>query len=71
MKDFEMTEEELKEIMDASAPVPLIAINLGMPSSPQENANMAWERLGEKLGFKHMTVSPNGKGKRCFSAEPI
>jgi len=41
------------------------------PSSPQERANRAWQRLGEKYGFDHMTVRPiQGKGKRFFSAVP-
>ena len=71
MKDFEMSQEQLEEILDACKPVPLIAINCGMPSSPQENANAAWARLGKTLGFKHMTVKPSGKGNRFFSAEPI
>lgn len=71
MADFEMTHDQLDEIMDACKPVPLIALNCGTPSSPQENANRAWERLGKELGFDHMTVKPNGKGDRFFTAESI
>ena len=70
MKDFEMTQEQLDKIIEACSAVPLIAINCGMPASPQEDANSAWERLGKEMGFKHMTVRPNGKGDRFFSAEP-
>ena len=41
------------------------------PSSPQENANNAWARLGEELGFDSMTVRPiQGKGQRFFTAVP-
>lgn len=71
MKDYEMTQGQLDVLIDAMKAVPLIAINCGMPSSQQENANRAWERLGNEMGFKHMTVRPNGKGDRFFSAEPI
>jgi hypothetical protein len=49
--------------------VPLHTIECGTPRSQQENANEAWRRLGEKLGFDYMTVRPNGKGDRFFSAE--
>ena len=69
MSDFEMTKEQLDEIMDACKPVPMIMLQCGTPRSPQENSNAAWKRLGAKMGFKHMTVRPNGKGDRCFSAE--
>ena len=37
----------------------------------RERANRAWQRLGEKYGFDHMTVRPiQGKGTRFFSAVP-
>jgi predicted TIM-barrel fold metal-dependent hydrolase len=68
-KDFEMTQEQLDGIMDACKPVRMIALQCGTPRSPQENANAAWERLGKELGFKHMTVKPNNKGDRYFTAE--
>jgi hypothetical protein len=71
MKDYEMTQEHLDVLMDSMKAVPLIAINCGMPRSQQENANAAWQRLGDEMGFKHMTVRPNGKGDRFFSAEPV
>jgi len=69
-KEFEMTDQDLEELMDASKPVPLIALNCGMPDSPQENANRAWKRLGEKMKFDHMTVQHvEGKGNKAFTAE--
>ena len=70
-KDFEMTHEQLGKIMDACKPVPMIMLQCGTPSSPQENANRAWATLGEELGFIPMTVKPNGKGDRFFSAESV
>jgi hypothetical protein len=68
-RDFEMTQEDLAEILEACKPVPAIALQCGPIFSRQENANRAWQRLGEKMGFDHMTVRPNGKGDRFFSAE--
>lgn len=69
-RDYEMTDDDLKELLEACKPVPAIALQCGPISSPQENANRAWERLGQKMGFNHMTVRPNGRGDRHFSAEP-
>lgn len=71
MADFEMTEADLAELLNAMKPVPLIAINCGMPRSRQENANEAWARLGVKMGFDPMTVRPNGRGDRFFSAAAL
>ena len=68
--EYEMTQEDLNEILKACRSVPLIALQCGMPRSPQENANEAWNLLGAKMGFNHMTVKPSGKGDRFFLAEP-
>jgi hypothetical protein len=69
--NYEMTEADLQEILDACKPVPAMMIGGTLPSSPQENANNAWRRLGGKMGFDHMTVQPiGGKGNRFFSAVP-
>ncbi len=67
--EYEMTMEEYNELIKASQPVPAIALNCGTPSSPQENANNAWKKLGDKLGFDHMTVEPSMQGGRFFRAE--
>lgn len=69
---FVMTDDDLEELMDACKPVPLIMLQCGMPSSPQENANDAWARLGEKLKFDSSTVQPvAGKGTKFFTAEGV
>jgi predicted TIM-barrel fold metal-dependent hydrolase len=69
-KEFEMTEEDLNALLEACKPVPYMVIGGYVPRSPQENANDAWERLGKKMGFDHMTVRPiSGKGDRFFTAE--
>jgi hypothetical protein len=67
---YEMTEADLEEILEACKPVPYIVIGGVEPSSPQENANRAWEALGKKMGFDHMTVRPEEGGNRFFSAIP-
>ena len=69
--EYEMSEADLAELLAACKPVPMIMLQCGTPPSPQENANNAWARLGEKLGFDGMTVRPiQGKGQRFFTAVP-
>ena len=69
--NYEMTEADLRELLDAMKSVPVMMIGGYSPASPQENANAAWARLGAKMGFDHMTVQPSpGKGNRFFSAIP-
>ena len=71
--DYEMTEKDLKVILDACKPTPVLFGNGGqsLGGSQQENANMAWSKLGKKMGFDHMTVRPiQGKGMRFFTAIP-
>jgi len=71
-KEFCLTEEQFKELIEACKPIPLIALNCGMPPSPQEMANAAWKRWGDEMGFDYMTVEPcTGMGPRYFMAEPI
>ena len=72
-QEFEMTDDDLAALMDASKPTMAIWGSGGVPLSPtpQENANSAWRRLGEKMGFEPMTVGPvAGKGQKFFTAEP-
>lgn len=71
--EYEMTEHDLNEILDACKATPVMFLSGGTPmgSSPQENANTAWKRLGDKMGFDHMTVRPvSGKGQCHFTAVP-
>lgn len=69
--NFEMAQADLETLLEAMKPVPLIMLQCGTPRSAQENANAAWARLGEKMGFNPLTVRPNGKGDRFFSATAI
>lgn len=68
-----MSEDDLREILSASRPTPVMFLSGGQPmgSSQQENANRAWAALGQKMGFEPMTVRPvSGKGQRFFTAIP-
>lgn len=68
-REFEMTEADYEKLIKACEPVPLIMLQCGAPSSPQENANRAWCSLGERLGFDGMTVLPSpSKGRLFFTA---
>ena len=69
-REFEMTQVDLDTLLAAMKPVPYMIIGGRAPISRQENANNAWKRLGNKIGFDHMTVRPNGKGDRFFTAIP-
>lgn len=69
--EYEMTQEDLDNLMDAMKPVPMIMLQCGTPPSQQENANRAWAALGTKMEFDSDTVQPiSGKGTRFFSAVP-
>lgn len=67
--NFEMSESDLSTLLSAMQPVPMIMLQCGIPRSVQDSANSAWKELGQRLGFDHMSVRPNGRGDRFFSAE--
>ena len=69
-KEFELTDEEYNELLEACKPTRCMMIGSYAPPTPQENANRAWQRLGKKRGFNYDTVRPIlGKGPRFFTAE--
>jgi len=71
-KQFEMTPDELKELLSACKPTPVMYLSGGTPmfKSPQENANYAWQALGREKGFIWDSVQPvSGKGISFFTAE--
>lgn len=68
-KEYTMSQSDLDKILEACRPVPMIMLQCGAPSSPQENANRAWEELGKRMSFDHMTVEPvSGKTPHTFTA---
>lgn len=68
-KEYEMTQAQLDQILEACKPVPYMVFGGMEPRSPQANSNDAWAALGGEMGFDHMTVRPNGKGDRFFTAD--
>ena len=69
--NYEMTKEDLAKLLNACKSTPVMMIGGTTGRTPQENANTAWEILGEKMGFDHMTVRPiSGKSTEFFSAVP-
>lgn len=69
--NYEMTDDQLNNLMTACKPVACIMVGGSTPSSPQENANIAWSSLGLEMGFDSSTVQPRqGLGTKHFSAIP-
>lgn len=70
---FEMSQEQLDKLMNASKAVPAIMLHIGGgPRSPQQNANDAWSSLGEEMGFDHFTVEQvKGQPNTIFRAEAV
>lgn len=69
IKAYEMSEEDYKQLLEACKAVPYMVVGGIPPTSPQENANRAWQALGKKMGFIWDTAT--GTGGRTFTAEPI
>lgn len=70
-REYEMTQEQLDKLLNASKPVPYIVAGGVPPATPQQNANRAWEALGAEMGFDWKTVEPiPGRNERFFRAVP-
>lgn len=71
-KQFEMTKDDLENLLNASEPTRVMKIGTYVPRNPQENANAAWGVIGKRMGFNHMTVQAvAGKSELVFTAEEI
>lgn len=69
--NYEMTDEQLDNLMKACKFVACMMVGSSPPSSPQENANIAWATLGLKMGFDPLTVQPRqGFSTKYFTAIP-
>lgn len=68
-KEYQLNQEQYDMIIEASKPVRYMVVGGFEPRSPQENANEAWRKLGEEVGFIWHTVRPSIKGERFFTAE--
>lgn len=68
--EFTLTGEQLAALVEASRPVPYMVIGGVLPPSPQENANAAWRRLGDEMGFDWRTVEGVDGDQHRFTAVP-
>lgn len=68
-KRFELSDEQLERLYNASKPVPYMVIGGVPPASPRENAEREWARIGEEMGFDWNTVEPTGEGDKFFKAD--
>lgn len=73
-QEFEMTQEEMDNIISINKgggdPVMFLSGGTPMGESLQEKINQYWDILGNKYGFRPMTVEGSAKGKLFFLAEP-
>lgn len=72
-RKFVMTKKQFEKILEASRPTPVMYLSGGIPLGrpPQENANLAWQQLADKMGFIWDTVEPiPGAPQTEFMAEP-
>jgi hypothetical protein len=66
---YELNEDEYKE-MQVPSHVPYLLGSDGTPPlSPQEVANLKWQKLAEQKGFIWDSVRPSDRGPRFFTAE--
>jgi len=70
MKDFEMTQAQMDDLLSAGELITVEERQSGLPWHIQERINAAWEGLGISMGFDCKTARPTtGKGDRFFTAE--
>lgn len=71
-QEFEMTQSEMDDIIAINkSQMPVMKFGdywSGMDL--QEKINHYWETLGNKYGFKHLTVEGSARGNLFFLAEP-
>ncbi len=67
-----MLQEEMDDIIQINKDqMPVMRIgNVTTGMDLAEKVNAYWEGMGDKYGFKHMTVEGSAKGKLFFLAEP-
>jgi aromatic ring-opening dioxygenase catalytic subunit (LigB family) len=71
-KEFELTQEQLDKLMEASKPQPAMYLSGGIPmfEDQQARANCAWRELANELKFDLFSVRPvPGKDTKFFTAE--
>jgi len=71
-QEFKMTQEEMSDIIAINkSNMPVLKIgNVTTGMDLQERINSYWTGLGNKYGFKNMTVEGSARGELFFLAEP-
>lgn len=71
-QEFEMTQQEMDDTIAINkSQLPIMKFGDHWSGLDlQEKINHYWETLGNKYGFKHLTVERSSKGKLFFIAEP-
>ena len=71
-QEFQILQEEMDDIIAINkSQMPVMKIgNVTTGMDLQERINEYWDGLGEKYGFKPLTVEGSSKGKLYFLAEP-
>lgn len=72
-QEFEMTQQNMDDIIAINKNNSNVVMKIGSyttSNSLAESINRYWEKLGDEMGFKHMTVEGSSKGKLFFLAEP-
>lgn len=71
-KTFKLTDEQVKELLEAGRPGMYLVAAGTEPISPQERVNDIWKRLGKEQSFVWDSASPiAGMGIKYFSAEVL
>lgn len=72
-QEFEMEQSEMDRIIEinntTSSPVMMVG-GVDFSNNLREAINAYWRELGNKYGFKPMTVEGSSRGKLFFLAEP-
>lgn len=68
--EYEINQADWDALLEACKPVPYLVVGGIAPMSAQERANIAWEALGRKMGFRAMSVQPTGRD-RFITAEAV
>ena len=70
-KEYEMSQEQLNKLKEASKPVMYIIIDGKPPRSPADNACDVWRQLGMEMNFEWDSAEPiKDKSQLYFTANP-
>jgi hypothetical protein len=71
MKQYRMTDEEYKDVMEASQPVPYIVVGGIEPRSSYDRVMPVWRRIAARVGCVVDSIEVAGTGdNHDFMAEP-